>query len=115
MWLRRSFQSTFPELFATLVVPKAEELVATPYRHGSKKKAEAFFLKGMTLAMERLAEQSHVGLPVSIYYAFKQSENKSELGTASTGWETFLDAGRPCRIRDKRGLGRCVQKTQPVL
>ena len=92
MWLRRSFHSAFPDLFATLVVPKAEELVATPYRHGSKKKAEAFFLKGMTLAMERLAEQSHVGLPVSIYYAFKQSENKSELGTASTGWETFLDA-----------------------
>ena len=92
VWLRRTFHSTFPELFATLVVPKAEELVATPYRHGSKKKAEAFFLKGMTLAMERLAEQSHVGLPVSIYYAFKQSENKSELGTASTGWETFLDA-----------------------
>ena len=92
VWLRRSFHSAFPDLFATLVVPKAEELVATPYRHGSKKKAEEFFLKGMTLAMERLAEQSHVGLPVSIYYAFKQSENKSELGIASTGWETFLDA-----------------------
>ena len=70
-------------------MPKAEELVATPYRHGSKEKAEVFFLNGMTLAMERLAEQSHASLPITIYYAFKQSENKSNVGTISTGWETF--------------------------
>ena len=44
VWLRRSLKSVFPDLFATLAVPKAEELVATPYRHGSKEKAEAFFL-----------------------------------------------------------------------
>ena len=94
----------FPDLFATLAVPKAEELVATPYRHGSKEKAEAFFLDGMTLAMERLAEQSHPALPVTIYYAFKQSESKSDGGTASTGWETFLGRCGTCRIRDKRDL-----------
>lgn len=40
VWLRRSLQPVFPELFATLAVPKAEELVATPYRHGSKESAE---------------------------------------------------------------------------
>ncbi len=92
VWLRRSLRATFPELFATLAVPKAEELVATPYRHGSKEKAEAFFLDGMTQAMHRLVEQAHPAFPVTIYYAFKQSENESDLGTASTGWETFLDA-----------------------
>ena len=92
VWLRRSLRSVFPDLFATLAVPKAEELVATPYRHGSKKKAEAFFLDGMTLAVQRLAEQAHPGFPVTIYYAFKQSETKGDAGTVSTGWETFLDA-----------------------
>ena len=92
VWLRRSIRSIFPDLFATLAVPKAEELVATPYRHGSKDKAETFFLDGMTQAMRRLAEQAHPGFPVTIYYAFKQSEKKGDEGTSSTGWETFLDA-----------------------
>ncbi len=92
VWLRRSLKPVFPELFATLAVPKAEELVATPYRHGSKEAAEAFFLDGMTQALHRLAEQAHPGFPVTIYYAFKQSERKGDAGIASTGWETFLDA-----------------------
>ena len=89
VWLRRSLKPVFPDLFATLAVPKAEELVATPSRHGSKEAAEEFFLDGMTQAMGRLAEQAHPGFPVTIYYAFKQSERKGETGTASTGWETF--------------------------
>lgn len=92
IWLRRSLKPVFPDLFVTLAVPKTEELVATPYRHGSKEKAEAFFLKGMTLAMQRLAAQSHPAFPVTIYYAFKQSESDATDGTSSTGWETFLDA-----------------------
>ncbi len=93
VWLRRSLRPVFPDLFATLAVPKAEELVAFAYRHdGGKPGAEAFFLKGMTQAMHRLAEQAHPGFPVTIYYAFKQAESESDTGTASTGWETFLDA-----------------------
>jgi putative DNA methylase len=92
VWLRRSLKSVLPDLFATLAVPKAEELVATPYRHGSKEKAEVFFLEGMTQAMHRVAEQAHPAVPVTIYYAFKQSESGNSEGTASTGWETFLDA-----------------------
>ena len=67
-------------------------MVATPYRHGNKDKAEAFFLDGMTAAMHNLAEQAHPGFPVTIYYAFKQAETKGEAGTHSTGWETFLAA-----------------------
>jgi putative DNA methylase len=92
VWLRRSLKPIFPDLFATLAVPKDEELVATPYRHGGKKQAEAFFMNGMTRAMHRLAEQAHAAFPVTIYYAFKQSEDDGDEGTASTGWETFLEA-----------------------
>ena len=92
VWLRRALHPVFLDLFSTLAVPKAEELVATPYRHGSKEKAEAFFLDGMTQAMHRLVEQAHPAFPVTIYYAFKQSESESDSGTSSTGWETFLDA-----------------------
>lgn len=91
VWLRRSMRSVFPSLFATLAVPKAEELVATPHRHGGKEGAERFFLEGMTAAMHNIAELAHSAFPVTIYYAFKQSDTK-EAGTASTGWETFLAA-----------------------
>jgi putative DNA methylase len=92
VWLRKSLKPVFPNLFATLAVPKVEELVATAARHGGKQGAETFFLDGMTEAMHRLAEQAHPAFPVTIYYAFKQAENDGGEGTASTGWETFLDA-----------------------
>ena len=92
VWLRRCLRPVFPNLFATMAVPKAEELVATPYRHGGREAAEEFFLDGMTKALRRLAEQSHPGFPVTVYYAFKQSERKGDTGVSSTGWETFLDA-----------------------
>jgi putative DNA methylase len=92
VWLRRSLKPVYPSLFATLAVPKAEELVATPYRHGSKQKAETFFLAGMTDAMHRLAEQAHPAFPVTIYYAFKQAESDGSDGTTNTGWDTFLAA-----------------------
>jgi len=92
VWLRRSLKGVFPSLFSTLAVPKAEELVATPYRHGTKEKADLFFLNGMTSAMRCLSEHSHPTFPVTIYYAFKQSETETILGTSSSGWETFLEA-----------------------
>ncbi len=91
VWMRRSLRKIYPSLFGTMAVPKAEELVATPYRHGSKEKAELFFMDGMTKAIHNLVEQSHPAFPVSIYYAFKQSETK-EGSTTSTGWVTFLEA-----------------------
>ena len=92
VWLRQSLRQVFPDLFATLSTPKAEELVATPYRHGTRAKAEEFFLNGMTHSIQRLAESIHPAFAVTVYYAFKQSESKGDEGTASTGWETFLDA-----------------------
>jgi len=92
VWLRRSMREGFPELFSTLAVPKVEELVATPYRHGGREAAELFFLKGMTQAMHQLASQAHPVFPVTIYYAFKQTENDGADGTTNTGWDTFLAA-----------------------
>jgi putative DNA methylase len=92
VWMRKALKPIFPDLFATLAVPKAEELIAAPYRHGGKAKAETFFLDGMTQAMHRLAEQAHPAFPVTIYYAFKQSESDSAEGTTNTGWDTFLAA-----------------------
>ena len=91
VWMRRSLRSIYPELFGTMAVPKAEELVATPYRHGGKDEAESFFLDGMTRAIHNLAERAHPAFPVSIYYAFKQSETTAG-NTTSTGWVTFLEA-----------------------
>lgn len=92
VWLRKSLRSVFPTLFATIVVPKAEELVATPFRHGGKEKAERFFLDGMTKVMEALAREAHPACPITIYYAFKQSDTESKSGTSSTGWAIFLEA-----------------------
>lgn len=92
VWLRRSLKPILPSLFATMAVPKSQELVAAQYRHGSKEAAEQFFLGGMKQAIHSLAEQAHPAYPVTIYYAFKQAESKDEVGTSSTGWETFLQA-----------------------
>lgn len=91
VWLRRTIKDIWPREFSTLAVPKMEELVATPIRHGTKLEAEGFFLKGMTSAMGNIARNAHPAFPVTIYYAFKQSETKGA-NTTSTGWETFLES-----------------------
>ena len=90
-WLRRSLRDVFPELFSVLTTPKSEELVANPYRHGSKSNAEEFFLSGMRSVVSHIANHARLDTPATIYYAFKQSEIKSE-GVSSTGWATFLQA-----------------------
>ena len=92
VWMRRSLRDVFPNLFATITVPKAEELVAAPHRQGGKKESEQFFLEGMTKTLERIASSASKETPVTIYYAFKQSETKEAEGTSSTGWDTFLQA-----------------------
>lgn len=91
VWLRRSLERVFPELLSVLITPKAEELVANPYRHGSKTKADDFFLSGMRSVVTHIATYSRSDIPATIYYAFKQSEIQSE-GVSSAGWATFLQA-----------------------
>jgi len=91
VWLRHSLRPIHPSLFSTMGVPKADELVANVQRHGNKANAEEFFLQGMLKAMSQMASTSHPAFPVTIYYAFKQAETKSD-GTTSTGWVAFLEA-----------------------
>lgn len=91
VWMRKSLRDFYPTLFSTMAVPKAEELVATAYRHGGKKQAEVFFMDGMTAAIKNISEKAHPAFPVTIYYAFKQSETKND-ETSSSGWVTFIEA-----------------------
>jgi putative DNA methylase len=91
VWLRRSLKQFYPDIFKTLLVPKTQELVATPYRfEGDKKKAERFFETGMKKAFRIMHENHDAEFPLTLYYAFKQSEKKDDGGIASTGWETML-------------------------
>ncbi|MCC8150816.1 MAG: hypothetical protein LIO96_05035, partial [Lachnospiraceae bacterium] len=92
IWMRQALQNIYPDLFRTMLVPKAEELIATPYRHEeSSEKAKNFFENGMLEACKQLYKYSAEDVPVTIYYAYKQSDSHED-GTASTGWETMLSA-----------------------
>ncbi|MDD2229596.1 MAG: DUF1156 domain-containing protein [Candidatus Cloacimonetes bacterium] len=91
VWQKPVLKQAFPDLFLTLATPKENELVASQYRHDSKKEADSFFLEGMIKAMSNISSQAHPSFPVTIYYAFKQSETTNS-GSSSTGWVTFLDA-----------------------
>ncbi|ADD41297.1 DUF1156 domain-containing protein [Stackebrandtia nassauensis] len=91
VWLRRSLWSIYPDLFATVLVPKEQELVANPYRHGGKAKARKFFEDGFRKVFTLARNADRMGLPITVYYAFKQN-SIDETGKASTGWETFLES-----------------------
>lgn len=92
VWLRQSLKETYPELFSTMLVPKTEELIATTYRHGgSIAKAKSFFEDGMLSACKQMYLYARDDIPVTIYYAYKQSDSDAD-GTASSGWETMLSA-----------------------
>lgn len=93
VWMRQALKETYPKVFRTMLVPKAEELVATPFRFdGSIEKARDFFEDGMFYTCCRLYQYAREDVPVTIYYAFKQSETDTDDSTASTGWETMLSA-----------------------
>lgn len=97
VWLRRSLGSIYPQIFSTLLVPKKQELVATPYRfEGCKERAQQFFEDGFGRAFEQMRKAQHADFPLTVYYAFKQSESIDEgeaesNSVASTGWETMLE------------------------
>lgn len=91
IWLRRTLQPVLPQLMSTVLVPKADELVADPSRHGGRDAAERYFLEGMREVIAGLHAHALPQIPVTIFYAFKQSESQAD-GTVSTGWDTFLSA-----------------------
>lgn len=90
VWLRRSLRSVHPQLLSTMLVPKAEELVANPYRHDGKDGAKIFFEDGFRSVFARARESALDDFPIIVYYAFKQSETSGD-ETASSGWETLLE------------------------
>ena len=107
VWMRQSLKDIYPALFRTMLVPKAEELVATPYRFGgSTEKARIFFEDGMVSACMQMYAAAADDIPVTIYYAFKQRDTDTQDATASTGWETMLSA----IIR----AGFCITGTWPI-
>lgn len=91
VWQRRTLRNVWPDLFRRVLVPKEEELIATPYRHGDKATAEQFFMDGISKALVNMHTSGRDDFPVTIYYAFKQSEVAKE-GLTSPGWATFLQA-----------------------
>lgn len=92
VWLRHTIKSIFPTLLSTILTPKAQELVATPFRFdGDRKAAEEFFESGLARAFEQIRGTHHEGVPFCLFYAFKQAEIE-EAGIASTGWETMLSS-----------------------
>jgi putative DNA methylase len=96
VWLRRALRDVYPDIFSTLLSPKQEELIASPYRFGgSKPRAREFFEAGLRKAFERMREVQHPDYPLTLYYAFKQAEEtgnaQQDRLLASTGWETMLD------------------------
>ncbi len=102
VWLRRSLNHIYPDLFSTLLVPKSQELIATPFRFGGdKNKARHFFETGLSKAFVHMRESQHADYPLTVYYAFKQSESDPDteeeeddnhlVAVASTGWQTMLE------------------------
>jgi putative DNA methylase len=91
IWMRLSLREVFPDVFATKQTPKADELVASHSLYENIDDAMEHFTSGMTLALKQMHDKSNETVPVTIYYAFKQSDTGAS-GTASSGWESFLES-----------------------
>lgn len=95
VWMKKNLQDVYPQIFSTMLTPKSEELVADPYRHGSKDKAAEHFESGMLEACKQMYLYAREDIPVTIYYAYKQSDtikDGDETQVSSSGWETMLSA-----------------------
>ena len=88
VWLRQSLRDAYPDLLATMLTPKANELVADPFRHEN---ADKFFEDGYTKVFARIREGTPADFPITVFYAFKQAESEGNGDHASTGWETLLE------------------------
>ena len=91
VWLRKSLRTIHPSIVGTMLTPKADELVANPYRHDGKQGAEKFFIEGFNSVFHRIREDdANPDVPMTVYYAYKQQDSGKD-GTSSTGWHTLLD------------------------
>lgn len=105
IWLRRSLQEIHPDLLSTILVPKSEELVANPFRHGGREGAQNFFEDGFRQVFASARKTALPDFPITVYYAFKQSDTVNG-DAGSTGWETLLEG--------MIGAGWCVTATWPL-
>jgi len=105
VWLRRNLADVWPDETATYLTPKADELIANPYRRGGRDEARKHFESGMAAVLEQLATTQNRRFPATVFYAFKQQESRQG-NRASTGWETFLQG--------LVGAGLQVTATWPV-
>jgi putative DNA methylase len=90
VWHRRMLRGTLP-IFPTLLSPKSDELVADHQRWGGKSAAKEFFERGFEQVFTVLGKAHVEDVPMTVFYAFRQSDVSGD-GTASTGWETVLEA-----------------------
>jgi len=91
VWLRKTLRTIHPSVVGTMLTPKADELVANPYRHDGKQGAEKFFIEGFNSVFHRIREDdANPEVPMTVYYAYKQQDSGKD-GTSSTGWHTLLD------------------------
>ena len=92
IWLRKALFDVYPDILGTLLVPKAEELIASPFRFGGNKlKAKTFFEEGLFLTFNNIRKIQHSSIPFTVFYAFRQTEVDNGENAASTGWETMLE------------------------
>lgn len=104
-WFRPILKEVWPDTLSTIVTPKADEIIADPFRRGGKNKARDHFESGMRRVFEALATNQHSEYPASFFYAFKQAESSAS-GRTSTGWETFLEG--------LLGAGLTIHRTWPM-
>ena len=87
VWLRRLLRDTYPDLFAGILVPTQEEMIAAPRFENAEERFESLLGQSLSLIRERCSPE----FPSSIFYAYKQQEQERD-GVSSTGWETMLTA-----------------------
>ena len=81
VWLRPLLRDIYPDLFASMLTPKEEEMIASPFRFENPRQRFEDLL-GQTLRLIR--EHCSDNFPSSIFYAYKQQEEG--------GWDTILTA-----------------------
>jgi len=89
VWLRRSLRDILPSHFSTLMTPKSDELVISSSPNGEESE-EVRFQEGFRQVFQRIGEISNSNYPTTVFYAFKQEEEKHD-ERASTGWEKMLE------------------------
>lgn len=82
VWLKRTIGDLYPDLFSTPMVPKTEEIVSNPVRHGNGNKAKQFFEDMVTKAFKEIHRILKPEGIACIVFAHKSTE----------AWETIINA-----------------------